>query len=123
MDVWVNFKHATKWQAEGIFKCFFPAKPSTKPAPTSATDAAMNDKGKDKQEEDATASAKNLPESKRKRAAHSIPLLSEEEISELARRFADAIPENELSVSVARRAAACSALAVEEDAHGTIDSL
>ena len=25
MDVWINFKNATKWQAEGIFKCFFPS--------------------------------------------------------------------------------------------------
>ncbi|OBZ73947.1 putative mitochondrial chaperone BCS1-B [Grifola frondosa] len=66
MDVWVNFKHATKWQAEGIFKCFFPD---------------------------------NLAVPKRKRAAHAIPLLSEEEISQLAKRFADAIPEDELSVA------------------------
>jgi len=29
-DVWVNFTrtHGTKWQAEGIFRCFFPYKPS-----------------------------------------------------------------------------------------------
>ena len=26
MDVWVNFTNATKWQAEGIFKCFFPTR-------------------------------------------------------------------------------------------------
>ncbi|KAJ8474114.1 hypothetical protein ONZ51_g7432 [Trametes cubensis] len=96
MDVWVNFKHATKWQAEGIFKCFFPARPSI-PAATSAAppSAASAD---EKHPADATSSA-NLAESKRKRAAHSIPLLSEEEISDLARRFADAIPENELSVA------------------------
>ncbi|KAI1786997.1 P-loop containing nucleoside triphosphate hydrolase protein [Ganoderma leucocontextum] len=96
MDVWVNFKHATKWQAEGIFKCFFPAKPAEtagkgRDADTDAdtdTDAAT------------AAAATNMAESKRERAtrAHAIPLLSEEEISELARRFADAIPENELSV-------------------------
>ncbi|KAI0693396.1 P-loop containing nucleoside triphosphate hydrolase protein [Cerioporus squamosus] len=111
MDVWVNFKHATKWQAEGIFKCFFPAKPSTSPAPAapapapapagaaaaagasgSAPQAAAKHPG------DATSAA-NLPESKRKRAIHTVPLLPEEEISELAKRFADAIPENELSVA------------------------
>ena len=92
MDVWINFKHATKWQAEGIFKCFFPAKPSTSPAASGSANGA-------KHPGDATSAA-NLPESKRKRATRSIPLLSEDEISDLAKRFADAIPENELSVSL-----------------------
>ena len=95
MDVWVNFKHATKWQAEGIFKCFFPARPSNPVATSAAPPSAASADAK--HPADATSSA-NLAESKRKRAAHSIPLLSEEEISDLARRFADAIPENELSV-------------------------
>ncbi|KAH9893601.1 hypothetical protein C8Q73DRAFT_746284 [Cubamyces lactineus] len=96
MDVWVNFKHATKWQAEGIFKCFFPARPSNPAATTAASPSAAPADAK--HPADATSSA-NLAESKRKRAAHSIPLLSEEEISDLAKRFADAIPENELSVA------------------------
>lgn len=82
MDVWVNFTHATKWQAEGIFKCFFPYKPST-----ALENAVPQD-----------ASQKNLPGSKRKASTHAIPLLSEDEISELAKRFAAAIPEDELSV-------------------------
>ncbi|KAG6879052.1 hypothetical protein C0992_005541 [Termitomyces sp. T32_za158] len=85
MDVWVNFTHATKWQAEGIFKCFFPCKPAGN---ITAPDAAPAD-----------ASQKNLPLPKRKAPAHVIPLLSEEEISELAKRFAAAIPEDELSVA------------------------
>jgi SpoVK/Ycf46/Vps4 family AAA+-type ATPase len=81
MDVWVNFTHATKWQAEGIFKCFFPYKPSN-----------------DVENAPQDASQKNLPGSKRKASTHAIPLLSEDEISELAKRFAAAIPEEELSV-------------------------
>ncbi|KAF5368166.1 hypothetical protein D9615_010192 [Tricholomella constricta] len=85
MDVWVNFTHATKWQAEGIFKCFFPFKPATAVAVVSAA-------AKD-------ASQKNLPLPKRKAPAHAIPLLTEDEISELAKRFAEAIPEDELSVA------------------------
>jgi len=84
MDVWVNFTHATKWQAEGIFKCFFPCKPS-------ATSSSSSSNEKD-------TSQRNLPGSKRK-STHSIPLLSEDEIGELAKRFAEAIPENELSVA------------------------
>jgi chaperone BCS1 len=83
MDVWVNFTHATKWQAEGIFKCFFPYKASSVATTVPTT--------KD-------ASQMNLPLPKRKFHSHAIPLLSEEEISELAKRFADAIPEDELSV-------------------------
>jgi len=83
MDVWVNFTHATKWQAEGIFKCFFPYNPST----VSASSSIPKD-----------PSQKNLPLPKRK-STHAIPLLSEDEISELAKRFATAIPEDELSVA------------------------
>ncbi|KAJ7272562.1 P-loop containing nucleoside triphosphate hydrolase protein [Mycena haematopus] len=85
MDVWVNFTHATKWQAEGIFKCFFPYKPSALVAPSenAATDASQ----------------KNLPLPKRKASTHAIPVLSEAEISELAKRFGAAIPEDELSVA------------------------
>ena len=84
MDVWINFTHATKWQAEGIFKCFFPHKPA---AAASSSPAAPTD-----------TSQKNLPLPKRKSHTHAIPLLTEEEISELAKRFAEAIPEDELSV-------------------------
>ncbi|KAF8638406.1 hypothetical protein AX17_002231 [Amanita inopinata Kibby_2008] len=82
MDVWVNFTHATKWQAEGIFKCFFPYQPSVSPP----------------SEETKDSSQQNLPLPKKK-PVHNIPLLTEEEITELAKRFADAIPENELSVA------------------------
>jgi len=84
MDVWINFTHAAKWQAEGIFKCFFPHKPT---AATSSSSAALTD-----------TSQKNLPHPKRKSHTHPIPLLTQEEISELAKRFAEAIPGDELSV-------------------------
>jgi len=84
MDVWVNFTHATKWQAEGIFKCFFPYKPSSVASPATTP--------KD-------ASQQNLPLPKRKAFTHAIPILTEDEISELAKRFAEAIPEDELSVA------------------------
>ncbi|KDQ19609.1 hypothetical protein BOTBODRAFT_444023 [Botryobasidium botryosum FD-172 SS1] len=84
MDVWVDFKHASKWQAEGIFKNFFPCKPKnsaaegtkveTKPSPKNAI-------GK---------GGKN---------AIVVPILDEEEIAVLAAQFAAHIPENELSVA------------------------
>ncbi|KAF7309476.1 p-loop containing nucleoside triphosphate hydrolase protein [Mycena indigotica] len=87
MDVWVNFTNATKWQAEGIFKCFFP----------SASVTASDEKAD--QQPSVDISQKNLPLPRRKRAQHAIPLLSETEIDELAKRFAEAIPEDELSVA------------------------
>ncbi|OJA09348.1 hypothetical protein AZE42_08478 [Rhizopogon vesiculosus] len=89
MDVWVNFTHATKWQAEGIFKCFFPSKPIGVAATVPSAESSEN----------IDASQKNLPLPKRKVPGHIIPVLDETEISELAKRFADAIPENELSVA------------------------
>ncbi|KAF5362116.1 hypothetical protein D9756_002135 [Leucocoprinus leucothites] len=85
MDVWINFTHATKWQAEGLFKCFFPAKPS-------AESVELPEGGS------ADASQKNLPLPKRK-TIQIVPLLAEEEIAELAKRFADQVPEDELSVA------------------------
>ena len=83
MDVWVNFTNATKWQAEGIFQCFFPSAKASAKGPVDA-------------------SQRNLPggvERKKKATTHAVPLLSEEEIAELAKRFGQAIPEDELSVS------------------------
>jgi chaperone BCS1 len=89
MDVWVNFTNATKWQAEGIFKCFFPSRPSEPPSsPTSPDDEAST----------SDASQKNPPGSKRKASAHAVPVLEEAEIALLAKRFADTIPECEMSV-------------------------
>jgi chaperone BCS1 len=87
MDVWVNFTNATKWQAEGIFKCFFPSRPSEVSLPSSPDEASTSD-----------ASQKNPPGSKRKASAHAVPVLEEAEIAQLAKRFADAIPEGEMSV-------------------------
>ncbi|KAI0285643.1 P-loop containing nucleoside triphosphate hydrolase protein [Russula brevipes] len=84
MDVWINFTNATKWQAEGIFKCFFPSRPSE----SSSNEAESLD-----------ASQKNPPGSRRKASAHAVPVLEEAEIAHLAKRFADAIPEGEMSVA------------------------
>ncbi|TDL26593.1 P-loop containing nucleoside triphosphate hydrolase protein [Rickenella mellea] len=85
MDVWVNFTNASKWQAEGIFKCFFPCKKSE------STD--------EKTEAQGPTAERNLPGSKKKASKHVVPLLEETEINELAKRFGEAIPEDELSVA------------------------
>ncbi|KAJ3558700.1 hypothetical protein NM688_g759 [Phlebia brevispora] len=86
MDVWINFKNATKWQAEGLFKCFFPFKPSTPPDNDSVNSTPPQ-------------SQENLPLPKRKGTAPVVPSLSEEELNLLAKRFADAIPDDEFSVA------------------------
>ncbi|KAA1470269.1 P-loop containing nucleoside triphosphate hydrolase protein [Dentipellis sp. KUC8613] len=87
MDVWVNFTNATKWQAEGIFKCFFPSKPSSAAAPAAAAGPSRD------------SSQTNMPIPKRKSAVSAVPLLDAEELAYLAKRFADAIPEDEMSVA------------------------
>jgi chaperone BCS1 len=81
MDVWINFKNATKWQAEEIFKNFFPRKPSE--PPTSSTP-----------QEGGAAEQKPTP----KRKTCLVPILEEAELTDLAKRFGDAIPEEEMSV-------------------------
>ncbi|OCB87677.1 hypothetical protein A7U60_g5203 [Sanghuangporus baumii] len=91
MDVWVNFTNATKWQAEGIFKCFFPTR-SAKEKAESSTSSPASEKDKD-------AGTRNVPGMKRKTSVHTVPVLEEEEINELAKRFAEQIPEDEMSVA------------------------
>jgi len=103
MDVWINFTHATKWQAEGIFKCFFPHAPSPSDDASSSPSSEPSPEPSPESSFESTppptdSSQKNLPLPKRK-STHAVPLLSEQEISELAKRFAEAIPEDELSVA------------------------
>jgi len=81
MDVWINFKNATKWQAEEIFKNFFPCKPSEPPTPSLS-------------QEGVEAEQKPAP----KRKPCSVPILEEAELTHFAKRFADAIPDDEMSV-------------------------
>jgi chaperone BCS1 len=82
MDVWVNFKNATRWQAEGIFKRFFPCKTSSPDAATETPDTSVN----------TTLRV-------RKKNTSTLPLLEEEELEKLAKEFASNIPEDEVSVA------------------------
>jgi len=99
MDVWVNFKNATRWQAEGIFKNFFPCKPAVSatppataesPATTTTTTDTPSTPSEDESERET-----GIPQ----RRTNLVPMLEEHELCELAKRFADAIPEDELSVA------------------------
>ena len=80
MDVWINFQNATKWQAEEIFKNFFPCKPLDTPTPP-------------------TSQRETAGQKERSRRKANAPVLNENELADLAKRFAEAIPEDELSVS------------------------
>jgi len=88
MDVWVDFKHASKWQAEGIFMNFFLCRKASDPQ------AAAQDEGQ-------SADPKDRPPmpTRKRTGMHAVPLIDEAELKVLAKAFAEAIPENELSVA------------------------
>lgn len=92
MDVWVNFTHATKWQAEGIFKCFFPQKPAQEPG-------SDDDDGLSTPTTEVVNPLETSATLKSRGFKHNIPILTEQEMDELAKRFASSIPEDEFSVS------------------------
>lgn len=84
IDVWVNLPHVTKWQAECLFKLFFlPSRPSASSPNESLSLGAPRD---------------NLSRARRGASVHAVPVLEKEGIIRLARHFADAIPEGEISV-------------------------
>ena len=83
MDVWINFKNATRWQAEGIFKRFFPCKTPSSDAVAEATITSTN------------GTANRV----KKKPISTIPLLEEEELDKLAKEFASNIIEDEVSVA------------------------
>ena len=82
MDVWINFKNATKWQAGEIFRNFFPCKRPEPPAPPASEEGVVTEQ---------------KPALKRK--TYSAPILDEAELKDLAERFAEAVPDDEMSVS------------------------
>ncbi len=82
MDIWVNFAHASKWQAEWIFQRFF------LPSRSSALNEVPS----------LGAPRENLSTVARGASTYTVPMIEEAEIVQLAQRFADAIPEGEMSV-------------------------
>jgi chaperone BCS1 len=85
--VWVDFKNASRWQAEGIFKNFFPSKPPPGSEAEKKSEEAAEEPVDPKR-----------PDHRRRDTKHLVPLLEVEEIASLAKRFAANIPEDELSV-------------------------
>jgi chaperone BCS1 len=85
MDVWISFTNATKWQAEGIFKCFFLYRPSMSLPPSPSSSMGTSQKSSSGSRHKASS-------------VHALPTFKEAEFVQLAKRFADAIPEGEMSV-------------------------
>ncbi|KAG9019095.1 hypothetical protein FRB90_006409 [Tulasnella sp. 427] len=88
MDVWIDFKHASKWQAEGIFMNFFPCRKASDPQAKAQEEGRNSD-----------PKARPVMPARKRTRMHAVPLLEEEELKALAKEFAQAIPENELSVA------------------------
>lgn len=121
MDIHVEFKLASKFQAEELYKCFYlPSESDTKDIATNATEKAKseNDGGSSLvSAKDPSASDEANPSSEAKETtalppsqpasaifsgnSHRVraPNLSQDQVLSLARRFADAIPEREFSMA------------------------
>lgn len=97
VSVWVDFKNASRWQAEEIFKNFFPCKPAEPEEQEAATTEEAPATGEAATPEEAAA-PKPIP-APRRDSKYFVPLLQSEEIAQLAKRFAQLIPEDELSVA------------------------
>lgn len=100
MDVWINFKHATQWQAEGIFKRFFPCRPKV----VSGNDTPMGSESSSATADSVTAGSISTAISegtkkKKRTSINAMPILDEDELAVLAKKFALQIPEDEVSVA------------------------
>lgn len=77
MDIHVEFKNASRWQAKRLFECFFPP---------SSSDSSSENSSDEKNPSELSSRFRFLP-------------LTKEEASSLAEKFADSIPEGSLSVA------------------------
>ncbi|KAJ3996344.1 P-loop containing nucleoside triphosphate hydrolase protein [Lentinula boryana] len=89
MDVWIDFKNASRWQAEALFRNFFPSCEddinSRAPTPTPTSPSS-------------SASPKRQPRPKAPHTHSSAPL-SPSILSKLAKEFAQKVPDEEFSVA------------------------
>ncbi|KZT51838.1 P-loop containing nucleoside triphosphate hydrolase protein [Calocera cornea HHB12733] len=98
MDVWIEFRNATKWQMESLFMNFFPS------APKEAVDALeREEEALEKESRMASASSSSASISTGSTAGKSsrsgTPVMSEPALRSLAKKFADSIPADEFSVA------------------------
>ncbi|KAJ3876011.1 P-loop containing nucleoside triphosphate hydrolase protein [Lentinula edodes] len=89
MDVWIDFKNASKWQAEALFRNFFPS--------------CEEDSSSGDQEKKASRASTPTPASPSsptpRQHTHSPAPLSPSVLSKLAQEFAQKVPDEEFSVA------------------------
>jgi len=99
MDVWIEFKCASKWQAEHVFANFFPSAVDIPPA---GPPPSLEDEKKAagiSVETIAEAAPSPTPSSSSSALAPSTAPLDNAKLIELAKQFAEAIPDDEFSVA------------------------
>jgi mitochondrial chaperone BCS1 len=114
MDLHIEFKLASKYQAEELFKCFYvpsDAESSTAPADTTAAgdeesetgsvDSGYNSVAGDKPAEAPTSLPSQTDATSYTGISHRLraPLLSLSQVSRLAKTFCDTIPDREFSMA------------------------
>ncbi|KAB5595125.1 mitochondrial chaperone BCS1-A [Ceratobasidium theobromae] len=103
MDVWIEFKNATKWQCEQLFNNFFPAADNIPPGPPPTIEEEKRAAGIPVEEHEADCNCRK----KNERLADGTltPTLAPPKhldattLAQLAKKFAASIPEDEFSVA------------------------
>ncbi|THU98917.1 P-loop containing nucleoside triphosphate hydrolase protein [Dendrothele bispora CBS 962.96] len=103
MDVWIEFKNASKWQAEALFRNFFPCADndsrSKKGKGTDASATAVAAAGSTTSSSSSSKPASSSSQASLKQPGHSAKPLSASTLNLLAKKFSDGIPEGEFSVA------------------------
>ncbi|CAE7144741.1 unnamed protein product [Rhizoctonia solani] len=106
MDVWVEFKNATKWQCEQLFNNFFPAASadSIPPGPPPTIEEEKRAAGIPVEEHEADCKCRKkdeerLPDGTLTPALAPTKRLDAATLAQLAKKFSEAIPEEEFSVA------------------------
>jgi chaperone BCS1 len=106
MDVWIEFKNATKWQCEQLFNNFFPAASadSIPPGPPPSLEEEKRAAGIPVDEHDSACScrhkaAERLPDGTLTPTLTPNKRLDAATLAQLAKKFAASIPDQEFSVA------------------------
>ncbi|KAJ1304747.1 hypothetical protein OPQ81_005885 [Rhizoctonia solani] len=105
MDVWVEFKNATKWQCEQLFNNFFPAASadSIPPGPPPSIEEEKRAAGLPVEDHELDCNCRKkverLPDGTLTPTLAPAKRLDAVTLAQLAKKFAEAIPEDEFSVA------------------------
>ncbi|KZO95672.1 P-loop containing nucleoside triphosphate hydrolase protein [Calocera viscosa TUFC12733] len=100
MDVWIEFRNATKWQMESLFMNFFPSAPKEAVEALEREDEALEKESRMAVSGPSSSSASISDSSSSTKASRSgTKVMSEPALRSLAKKFADSIPADEFSVA------------------------